>query len=113
MEIAAVNKNQYQQHNHDYVYDSSEEDEVASLYDLQLYKRHHIKSRRRVRAETVRSFDNESLEDGNIQVECVECGDDPERSIEFHTQDLTVLWENRVHAPNTALIAVEVRWIEA
>lgn len=103
-----VNQSDYQQHHHEYVYDSSEEDEVASLYDLDLYKRnHHLKSRRRVRAESVRSFDNESLEDESVQVECVECGDDPEYAIEYRFQDLKILWENRVHEPNTALIAVE------
>lgn len=109
METFEVNKTDYQQQKHDYVYDSSEEDEVASLYDLELYKRHNIKSTRRRRAETVRSFDSDSLDGASVQVECVECGEDPDQAIEFNLQDLGVLWENRVHAPNTALIAVEVR----
>lgn len=112
MTTVEVNKNQYQQH-HDYVYDSDEEDEVASLYDLNLYKRQHLKSRRRVRAEAVRSFDSlvdSSVEQNqSIQVECVKCSDDPDNAIEYRFQDLNVLWNNRVHEPNTALIAIEVR----
>lgn len=117
MEIVEVNKDEYQQH-HDYVYDSSEEDEVASLYDLNLYKRHHLKSRRRVRAEEVRSFDSTDSSDPgeSVQVECVECGEDPDKAIDFRLQDLRVFWDNRVHEPNTALIAVEVRlavWYES
>lgn len=113
MTTVEVNKNEYQQH-HDYVYDSDEEDEVASLYDLNLYKRHHLKSRRRVRAEAVRSFDSIESRDHeheSIQVECIECGEDPDQAIEFRLQDLKVLWDNRVHEPNTALIAVEVRLV--
>jgi hypothetical protein len=108
METVEVNKSHYQQH-HDYVYDSSEEDEVASLYDLGYCKRHHLKSKRRVRAETVRSFDRDSFEDESVQVECVECGEDPDKAIQYNLQDLKELWDNRVHEPNTALVAIEVR----
>lgn len=108
MEIAEVNQSDYQQH-HEYVYDSSEEDEVASLYDLELYRRHHLKSRRRARAETVRSFDNDSVDDSSVQVECVECGEDADQAIEFRVQDIRLVWDNQVHYPNTCLIAVEVR----
>ena len=112
MTTVEVNKNEYQQH-HDYVYDSDEEDEVASLYDLNLYKRQHLKSRRRVRAEAVRSFDSSvdsrDEQHESVQVECVECGNDPDDAIEYRLQDLNVLWNNRVHEPNTALIAIEVR----
>jgi len=108
MEIVEVNKSHYRQH-HEYVYDSSEEDEVASLYDLGLYKKHQLKSRRRIRAKTARSFDSESLEGESVQVECVECGEDPDAAIEFRWQDLKLLWDNQLHEPNTALVAIEVR----
>ena len=107
METVEVNKSHYQ--HHEFVYDSSEEDEVASLYDLEFYKRHQLQTRRRLRAETVRSFDRDSFEGESIQVECVECGEDPDRAIEFHWQDLRQLWDNRVHEPNTCLVAIEVR----
>lgn len=108
METVEVDKSQYQ--HHEYVYDSSEEDVVASLYDLHYHHRPHLKTRRRVRAETVQSLEpkkiNITLTD-NIQVECMECDEDPEVALEFKRQPL--LWDRQVHEPNTVLVAVEVR----
>lgn len=105
-----VNKSHYQQHNNDFVYNSSEEDEVASSYDLRYYQRHHLKTRRRVRAETVRSLvhkkENASLID-NVHAECVDCNDDPDFAIELKRQVLKSV--KGIHEPNTVLVAVEVR----
>lgn len=108
METVEVDKSQYQQH--EYVYDSSEEDEVASLYDLHYHQRTHLKTRRRVRAETVQSLEPNRIDlsqTDNLQVECIECDEDPEVALQFNCQPL--LWDRQVHEPNMILVAVEVR----
>lgn len=106
--MVRVNKSQYQQY--EYVYDSSEEDVVASMYDLHYHQCTHLKTRRRVRAETVRALEPKRMDSSqtdNLQVDCVECDEDPEVALQFNRQPL--LWDRQVHEPNMVLVAVEVR----
>jgi hypothetical protein len=108
MKTVEVDKSQYG--HHEYVYDSSEEDEVASLFDLHYHERSHLKTRRRVRAETVHSPDpmrGNSSQTDNLQVQCIECDEDPEVALQVKREAL--LWDKQVHEPNLVLVAVEVR----
>jgi hypothetical protein len=109
MKMVEVNKSQYG-HHHEYVYDSSEEDEVASLFDLDFHQRPPLKARRRIREETVQSLDlmraNSSQSD-NLQVQCIECDEDPEVALQVNREPL--LWDKQVQEPNVVLVAVEVR----